>query len=219
MKIDTHIHSCYSYDSAAKLEDIVDYSKNLGLGAIAITDHDNINSIDKINKIKDDELIIIHGEEISSKEGHIIALGIQEHIKALQTTSETIDQIHVQGGVAIAAHPYCLYRSGMGKIVEEVNIDAIETMNSRFIFGISNYRAKKLSDKQKIPVIGASDAHFIKGIGRCYTEIPDADNVDDILNHIKKGNTSAYGERTPFQLIIKEVIRKKGHKTKPQVLE
>ncbi|MDO5852275.1 MAG: PHP domain-containing protein [Methanobacteriaceae archaeon] len=217
MKIDTHIHSNYSYDSAAKLEDIIKYSKNIGLKAIAITDHDNINGTNKIKEMDHEDLIIIPGEEISSKSGHVIALGIQEHIKALQTTPETIDQIHEQGGIAIAAHPYCLYRSGMGKIVEEVNIDAIETMNSRFIFGISNYRAKKLSKKKNIPAIGASDAHFIKGIGSCYTQIPNADNVDEILNHIKKGNSSAHGVRTPFQLIIKETIRKRGRKTKPKV--
>ena len=72
------------------------------------------------------------------------------------------------------------------------------------------------STKNSIPEIGASDAHFTKGIGRCYTEIPECDSVDEIIKNIKKGNTKAHGERTPMNLIIKEVIRKRGRKTKPK---
>ena len=217
MKIDTHIHSKYSKDSITPLEDIIKYSKQIGLNAIAITDHDVIEGTWAIRKLEHEGLILIPGEEVSSSEGHIIALGITDYIKPLQTPAETVDQIHDNAGIAIAAHPYCYYRSGVGDIVRSLNVDAMETKNSRFILGVSNYLAKKVSVKNKIPEVGASDAHFIKGIGRCYSEIPDCDSVDEILKNIKKGKSKAYGERTPMNLIIKEVIRKKGRKTKPKV--
>ncbi|MBQ6218353.1 MAG: PHP domain-containing protein [Methanosphaera sp.] len=216
MKIDTHIHSKYSKDSITPLEDIIKYSQKIGLKAIAITDHDEIEGTWQIKKLEHEGLLLIPGEEVSSSEGHIIALGITDYIKPLQTPQETIDQIHDNAGIAIAAHPYCYYRSGLGNIVQSLNIDAMETMNSRFILGISNHLAKKVSKKNNIPPIGASDAHFIKGIGRCYTQIKECDSVDEILKQIKKGNTEAHGERTPLNLIAKEVIRKKGRKTKPK---
>lgn len=215
MKIDTHIHSKYSKDSITPLEDIIKYSQKIGLNAIAITDHDEIEGTWAIKKLEHKGLILIPGEEVSSTKGHIVALGITDYIKPLQTPEETIDQIHDNAGIAIAAHPYCYYRSGLGDIVRSLAIEAMETKNSRFIFGVSNLIAKKVSDKNRIPEIGASDAHFVKGIGRCYTEIPECDSVDEIIKNIKKGNTIAHGERTPMNLIIKEVIRKKGRKTKP----
>jgi len=214
MMIDTHIHSEYSKDSIAKLSDIVKYSQNKGLKAIAITDHDEIDGTWAVREIEHEGLLLIPGEEVSSTKGHIVALGITDYIKPLQTPAETVDQIHDNAGIAIAAHPYCYYRSGIGDIVRSIPVDAMETKNSRFILGISNYLAKKVSAKNKIPEIGASDAHFIEGIGSCYTEVPETDDVDELLKFIKKGKCSAHGERTPMNLIIKEVIRKKGHRTK-----
>ncbi|RAP45636.1 MAG: metal-dependent phosphoesterase [Methanosphaera sp. rholeuAM6] len=216
MKIDTHIHSKYSKDSITPLEDIIRYAQKIGLNAIAITDHDEIEGTWAIQKLEHEGLILIPGEEVSSTKGHIVALGINDYVKPLQTPEETVDQIHDNAGIAIAAHPYCYYRSGVGDIVRSLDVDAMETKNSRFILGVSNYLAKQASIKNNIPEIGASDAHFIKGIGRCYTEIPECDSVDEIIKNIKKGNTKAHGERTPMNLIIKEVIRKKGRKTKPQ---
>lgn len=219
MKIDTHIHSKYSKDSITPLEDIIAYSKKIGLKAIAITDHDEIEGTYQVRKLEHDGLLLIPGEEVSSKDGHIIALGITDYIKPLQTPAETIDQIHDNAGIAIAAHPYSYYRSGLGNITQSLNIDAMETMNSRFIFGVSNYLSKKVSLKNNIPEVGVSDAHFIKGIGRCYSQIPETDDVDQLLKYIKKGKSSAHGERTPMNLIIKEVIRKKGHRTKPKQVD
>lgn len=216
MKIDTHIHSKYSKDSITPLEDIIRYAQKIGLNAIAITDHDEIKGTWAIQKLEHEGLTLIPGEEVSSTKGHIVALGINDYVKPLQTPEETVDQIHDNAGIAIAAHPYCYYRSGVGDIVRSLDVEAMETKNSRFILGISNYLAKQVSVKNKIPEIGASDAHFVKGIGRCYTEIPDCDSVDEIIKNIKKGNTKAHGERTPMNLIIKEVIRKKGRKTKPK---
>ncbi|MCD7782058.1 MAG: PHP domain-containing protein [Methanosphaera sp.] len=219
MKIDTHIHSQYSKDSITPLEDIVKYSQKIGLGAIAITDHDEIEGTWAVRKLEHEGLLLIPGEEVSSTKGHIVALGITDYIKPLQTPEETIDAIHDNAGIAIAAHPYSYYRSGLGSITRDLDIDAIETKNSRFIFGVSNYLSNNLSIEKDIPPIGASDAHFIEGIGSCYTEIPDASDVDQILKYIKKNKTSAHGKRTPMKLIIREVLRKKGLKTKPKVIE
>lgn len=216
MKIDTHIHSKYSKDSIMPLEDIIRCSHEKNLKAIAISDHDEIGAIEAIKHVEHDGIIVIPAEEVSTSEGHIVALGITEYIKPLQTPEETIDQIHDNGAIAIAAHPYCFYRSGVGSMVTGLDIDAIETRNSRYILGFSNYRAKKTSEKYDIPPIGSSDAHFIEGIGSCYTQIPEAYDVEEVLKYIKKGKTSAHGIRTPMKAIIREVIRKKGHRTKPK---
>jgi hypothetical protein len=93
--------------------------------------------------------------------------------------------------------------------VEDLDIDAIETLNSRYIFGISNWRARKLAEKMGIPQIGSSDAHFLGAIGSCVTELEADLTTDSVIRAILSGKTSVFGERTPLPLIVKEVNRKK----------
>lgn len=187
----------------------------IGLNAIAITDHDEIKGTWAIRELEHDDLLLIPGEEVSTSKGHIVALGITDYIKPLQSPEETIDEIHDNAGIAIAAHPYCYYRSGLGNITQSLDVDAMET-KIQDIFLEYLIILVKVSNKNNIPEIGASDAHFVEGIGCCYTEIPVTDSVDTLLKYIKKGKSTAHGKRTPMDLIIREVIRKKGHRTKPK---
>ena len=93
--------------------------------------------------------------------------------------------------------------------VKNLDIDAIETLNSRYIFGYSNWRAKKLAEKRSIPEIGASDAHFLGAIGSCVTELEAEFSVESVIKGILSGKTNVFGNRTPLPLILKEVIKKK----------
>ncbi|MFA6709915.1 MAG: PHP domain-containing protein, partial [Candidatus Methanomethylophilaceae archaeon] len=78
MKADLHVHSTFSTDSRSRPEDIIRAAVSMGLGCVAITDH---NSFAAYEQVKDNgEIIVIPGEEVSSKEGHILALGISMHI-------------------------------------------------------------------------------------------------------------------------------------------
>ncbi|MGB9936357.1 MAG: PHP domain-containing protein [Methanobacterium sp.] len=211
MIIDPHIHSVYSNDSRMTPEEIIKRSRKIGLDAVAIADHNSIKgSKEGIRKSKGiDDFIVIPAMEISTLKGHIVALGIEEEIKSLLSPEETVEKVREQGGIAIIPHPFVRYREGLCDYVKELDIDAIETLNSRYIFGYSNWRAKKLAEERGIPQIGASDAHFLGAIGSCITEI-DADfSVDSILKGILSGKTRVFGDRTPLPLILKEVINKK----------
>lgn len=213
IQLDPHIHTVYSGDATGTPEKILKQAIKLKLDAIAITDHNTMKGSIITRKLaKDyDDITVIPGIEISSSHGHIVALGITEEIKPHQNPEETVDQIHELGGIAIIPHPFVRYRSGLFARYPFFNtIDAIETKNSRFVFGISNGKAEKLSKENNIPQIGSSDSHFIGSIGKCATEVDsDSSNVDDIINAIKKGKTRAYGVRTPLHLIAKEVFNKK----------
>jgi predicted metal-dependent phosphoesterase TrpH len=88
-------------------------------------------------------------------------------------------------------------------------VDAMETLNSRYIFGYSNWRAKNMAKEKNIPQIGASDAHFLGAIGSCVTEVEADFSVDNIIKGILSGKTNVFGDRTPLPLILKEVINKK----------
>jgi len=211
MIIDTHIHSTYSPDSSSSVAEIVKYSRKIGLDAIAIADHDtmkgSMEAKDRFKGLKD--FVIIPAMEISTNKGHIVALGIKEEICPGLDPKETVELIRDQGGIAVAAHPFVRYREGLFSRISSLDVDALETLNSRYIFGYSNWRARKMAEETKIPQLGASDAHFLGAIGSCVTELEADFDVESILEVILSGKTNVFGDRTPLPLIIKEVINKK----------
>lgn len=211
MIIDPHIHSKYSGDATASPQDIIKRSREIGLDAIAIADHNTLKgSVVAKQEAKGlDDFLVVPAMEVSTNRGHIVALGVTDEIKTHMSPEETVDDIRSQGGIAIAPHPFVRYREGLCDYVKNLDVDAIETLNSRYIFGYSNWRAKRLALKRGIPEIGSSDAHFLGAIGSCVTQLEAEFSVDTVIKGILSGQTSVFGDRTPLPLILKEVIKKK----------
>jgi len=211
MILDPHIHSIYSGDATPKPAQIINRSKKIGLDAIAIADHNTIKGSQEAMKIaeKMDDILVIPAMEVTTSKGHIVALGITEEVEMGKSPEDTIEQIRSQGGIAIVPHPFVRYREGLCDYVKDLDLDAIETLNSRYIFGISNWRARKLAKKRGIPQIGSSDAHFLGAIGSCVTELKADLTTDSVIKAILSGKTNVFGDRTPLYLIMEEVIRKK----------
>ncbi len=211
MILDPHIHSTYSSDSTASPRDIVKKAIEIGLDAIAVADHNTIKgSLATIEEAKDfKDFVVVPAMEISSNKGHIVALGIKEDVEKGLSPEDTVEKIRSLGGIAVAAHPFVSYREGLCDNVKNLDIDAIETLNSRYIFGYSNWKAKNLAENRKLPEIGSSDAHFLGAIGSCVTEFEADFSYESIIEAILSGKTNVYGDRTPLPLILKEVINKK----------
>jgi predicted metal-dependent phosphoesterase TrpH len=211
MILDPHIHSTYSSDSTASPRNIIKRAKKIGLDAIAVADHNTIKgSLVTIEEAKDfEDFVVVPAVEVSSSKGHIVALGIKEDVEKGLSPEDTVEKIRSLGGIAVAAHPFVSYRDGLCDNVKELDIDAIETLNSRYIFGYSNWKAKNLAERRNLPEIGSSDAHFIGAIGSCVTEFEADFSYESIIEAILSGKTSVYGDRTPLPLILKEVINKK----------
>jgi hypothetical protein len=156
-----------------------------GIGCIAVTDHNEFQAYELLKDNKD--VIIIPAEEVSSKEGHIIALGIDRQIPRGLSIQETIDKIHEAGGYAIAAHPYRWW-SGLGeKNTLNYPFDGIESRNARSIPS-ANRRSEKLAAKIGKPITAGSDAHTPGRIGWGYIDIPDSTSnwqeaVEYIMTH------------------------------------
>ena len=198
-KMDSHIHSEYSPDSKSKLEDIFKVAKKKDIEIIGISDHNTVEGSKKAQKLaKNYDLLVIPSIEVSTLEGHVLGFGCEENIKRDLQAAETIDLIHDQGGLAIIPHPYCFYRHGLlcKENYKELKIDAIETKNARFIIGYCNNKAKKLSKKENLPGLGASDAHFYKFVGDCYSKIDCEKEIDSVLKSIKKAKVEALGKGT-----------------------
>ncbi len=195
MKIDIHTHSSYSNDGSVSPKEILKHAKKIGLDGIAITDHNEIKGSRKLwqeNKsVKD--FIVIPGMEVSSSEGHILALGITEPVPKDLTTKETIDKIIEFGGLAIAPHPFRFW-SGLGEeSVRGSKFEVIEVINSRSVKK-ENRKAKILARELVCGETGGSDCHSLSHLGKAVTEfINPSFDIDDILEEIRKGRTKGIG--------------------------
>ncbi|MFA6679670.1 MAG: PHP domain-containing protein [Candidatus Methanomethylophilaceae archaeon] len=199
MRADLHVHSIFSSDGRSKPEEIIKAAVNTGLGCVAITDH---NSFEAFEQVKNNgKIIIIPGEEVSSKKGHIIALGINKQISRDMSIEDTINAIHEAGGVAFAAHPYRWW-SGLGEKNIIDAFDGIEALNGRSTKK-SNKKSLVLSKRIGKPVISGSDAHSPRKIGASYIEISDnCKTWQDVLKEIMDNNAVPYSvNRTAFSTL------------------
>ncbi len=213
-KADLHIHSIYSYDGTSTIEEILDFVEyNTDLDIIAITDHNKIKGAKEASKLsRNYRISVIIGEEILTKEGEILALFIKEKIKPFKNVTDTIREIHSQGGLAIAPHPFSwvnpsiplktLYKISNG-ISRECRLDAIEILNASLSGKTGYQKRKRLNTKVfTLPEVASSDSHYAKNIGCAYTVFP-GNTPEDLYNSIKLGQTSAYGIFLPMGDFVK----------------
>ena len=208
LAIDFHVHSDDSYDGHEPIELILEQAADIGLDGVVITDHDEISeSLRAAELAPEYGLIGIPGVEVSTRHGHLLAVGVEERPDPGQPFTETVAEVRDFGGVAIVPHPCQRSRHGVRKRHIE-DADAIETYNSMVFTGYRNRRARTFARRRGYPQIGASDAHYLPNVGKAYTEIlvsPDADvttradiDGDELVEAILEGRTQIRGKRTPI---------------------
>jgi predicted metal-dependent phosphoesterase TrpH len=184
MKFDLHIHSCYSKNlsgekifgpsSKSMPEDIIKTAICNKIGVIAVTDHDNVEGGLRTyelaqRKFKDD-ILVIPGVEVSSKDGHILAYNVYKDIPKGLPIEETLDLIDEAGGLAVAAHPFNLKYSINKKLATKFKnrLAAYEISNSR---SLANGRAMEYIKARNYAFTVGSDAHSLAEIGLCYGQL------------------------------------------------
>ncbi len=201
IKVDLHVHTHYSSDSLITPEDLVFYARKRGLDGVAITDHDRLDGALKI--AKQTNFLIIPGIEISSLDGHIVALNLQEPIPKGLDADETVEKIHEAGGLAVACHPIALFKGSIGKHASS-KFDAIEVINSAaFPFNYSVKKSQKIASRLRIPRVAGSDAHHGLEIGLAYTFVDAESQVDAVIEAISKGLCQPFGKPIPLTQRLK----------------
>lgn len=203
-KADPHIHTGAS-DGFESPEEIMNYVvEHTDLRVIGFADHNTISgavaALDykKKHPVKFKDLDIIIAEEISSKEGHIIGLYLEKPVAPHMSAAQTVDEIHAQGAIALAPHPFNLVLGSkgleaVGNLVNKLPFDAVETRNSNPLELFSNYLTEAVNYfTKKLPVTGGSDAHFLSSIGKCYTTF-EGTTAMDFRSSIEKNLTGACG--------------------------
>lgn len=205
VKADLHVHTIYSHDSLITPKNLIFYAKKRGLTAVAITDHDTIEGALKI--ARETDFLIIPGIEVSSRNGHIVGLNLQEPVQKGLSSDETVDKIHDAGGIAVACHPFALFKGSLKKYTN-AKFDAIETINaSAFPFNRSARKAQEIADRFGLSRVAGSDAHFVSALGHAYTVIDAEPQVDALSKAITKGLCQPFGKPIPVTLKLEKQIQ------------
>ncbi|XVH30929.1 PHP domain-containing protein [Haloferacaceae archaeon DSL9] len=209
LSVELHTHSALSHDGRDPVELLVEQAAAVGLDAIAVTDHDELDaSRDAAALAPEYDLVGIVGMEISSAAGHVLAFGIDEQIPPGLTYDDTLDRIREQGGLAVVPHPFQKTRHGVASHVttdQLASADAIEIYNSRLLTGLANRKAEQFAIEHGLPMTAGSDAHISEMVGQAVTEVGANDrSADAILDAIRKGRTSVIGQRTPWHISFRQ---------------
>ncbi len=200
LRMDLHIHSCYSEDGNGTPEEIVKSVRKKGLNGIAITDHNTVKGSLKSLRFGSDDFVVIPGEEVSTLNGHLLVYGLKFDIPKGKSIEETVEMVIDEGGVPVVPHAYRAF-SGIKKrnlLKIRKYVSAIEVFNSCSWRSV-NKRLSDLAKELGFGGTGGSDAHSPEYAGYAYTLINTTDfSLDSVLTEIEKGKTWGMGRCLPL---------------------
>jgi len=205
-KADMHLHTLYS-DGVHGVEALLDHvERRTDLDLIAITDHERLDGALRAREIHaagSYSFGLVVGEEITTRRGHVLALFIEERIPALRPLPETLERIHEQGGLAIAAHPMAPLTPSLGRrslvgLARDPDprhhLDAIEMHNPSAAGRARRRDRHELNNSElRLATVGNSDAHVLEHIGTGWTWFPGI-SADDYRRAVETRATEADGE-------------------------
>ena len=209
------MHTDHSYDCATPVEVLLAEARARGLGAIAITDHNEISGALEA-RAKADGLTVIVGEEVKTAEqGEVIGLFIEEKIPRGMTLQETIAEIKRQGGLVYVPHPFDRMHSvpdyeHLLSVIDDV--DAIEVFNPRIAITEFNEEAVRFAAKYRIPAGAGSDAHVPQGLGSVRIRMRDFDGPQEFLQSLRDADII----RNPASLLYVQALKFLQTKAMPQ---
>lgn len=233
-KADMHLHTLYS-DGTASVRQLLDWvEQRTDLDLIAITDHERIDGALRAAEIHAERgysYDLVVGEEITTRRGHLLALFLTERVPALRPLPETLERVHAQGGIAIAAHPMAMLIPSIGERTLRAlhhdpdpahHLDAVELLNPSTAGRVRAEARRQLNEELlALPGVGNSDAHVVEGIGTGWTWFPGA-SAADYRHAIEAGTTEPDGQFwshahnvAVYRRQLRAKLRHLGHTLRP----
>jgi predicted metal-dependent phosphoesterase TrpH len=191
IEVDLHMHTDHSGDCATPVDTLIHTARDRGLGAIAITDHNEVSGALEARQLAEElgDIKVIVAEEVKTAEqGEVIGLFLEEKIPKGLTMAETVAEIRRQGGLVYVPHPFDRFHSvpdyeHLLDIVEE--IDILEVFNPRVALTSFNEEAVRFATKYRIVSGAGSDSHVAQGLGSVRQRIHDFDGPAEFLEAMR----------------------------------
>jgi predicted metal-dependent phosphoesterase TrpH len=203
-KADLHIHTSHAdgLDSAEAIVDHAEFQTDLDL--IAITDHDEITAGLRAQEYalrRGYRVRVVVGVEITTRGGHLLALGVDRPFRMLRPLDESVDEVRAAGGICIAPHPYSWLTTSIGerglrRLLPPdgaARLDGLELWNPSLAGKVTHEYAKVANaTRWKLAELGGSDAHAASFVGSAYTTFPGR-TWEDFRRALAARTTRAYG--------------------------
>jgi len=181
--LDLHCHTSASFDSLASPESVVRAAAARGLTHLAITDHGTIDGALRARDAARDELTVLVGQEVRTRDGDLVAVFLERAIPQRLPSREAIAAVREQGGLVGIPHPFDRTRGSMlvraaadradeaeGEALGRL-VDWVEAYNARVIGGKGNERAAEFARELGLPDVAVSDAHSTLEVGVAYNVV------------------------------------------------
>jgi predicted metal-dependent phosphoesterase TrpH len=167
---DLHMHTSWSHDCAVDPADLIMHAEAIGLGAIAVTDHNVFGGALEASELaRDHGLVVIPGEEVKTDgQGEVIGLFLREEIPRGLSFADTVAAIKEQDGLVYLPHPFDRMHSIADPATLQrhvADIDIFEVYNARLLFEAYNDEALRFARKYNLTMGAGSDAHVLQGVG------------------------------------------------------
>jgi PHP domain/Glycosyltransferase Family 4 len=190
IEVDLHMHTDHSHDCATPVEVLLATAREQGLGAIAVTDHNEISgALEARERAGSFGVKVIVGEEVKTAgQGEVIGLFIQEKIPRGLSLAETVAEIRRQGGLVYVPHPFDRMHSvpdyeHLLPMLQE--IDALEVFNPRVAIPSFNDEAARFAAKYRIVAGAGSDSHVAQGLGSVRIRMRDFDGPAEFKQSLR----------------------------------
>jgi predicted metal-dependent phosphoesterase TrpH len=213
-KADLHLHTNLG-DGTASPRRVLEIARRRGLKVIAVTDHDHFEGAKRVQELVEREdwgIELIWGCEVTTRQGHLLGLFINQRVKFLTHVEGAIDAIKEQGGLVIIPHPMGWLVPSLGRRkIEELlargyPIDGIELYNPSPANAGARTEVRRLNQQWGFAATGSSDAHFWQHIGAGYTLFP-GETAEEVRQAILHHTTRAGGqEQRPERLPLTSYV-------------
>jgi len=216
--IDLHLHTDWSHDCSIPAEELIEHAETIGLGGIAVTDHNVFGgALEAVELARGRDLIVIAGEEVKTDDqGEVIGLFLEEEISRGMTFGDTVAAIREQGGLVYLPHPFDRIHAIPDPAPlhrHPAEIDVFEVYNARLLRDSFNDEALRFARKYRLLQGAGSDAHVLQGIGTGALRMRRFDGPEEFLlslrnaEILRRPKSLAYLQSLKWVAQVKEKVR------------
>jgi hypothetical protein len=216
--IDLHMHTDWSHDCSIPAEELLDHAEAIGLGGIAVTDHNVFGgALEAVELAAERDLIVIPGEEVKTdNQGEVIGLFLEEEIPRGLSFADTLAAIREQGGLVYVPHPFDRLHSIPAPATLHrhlAEIDVLEVYNARLLRDSFNDEALRFARKYRLLQGAGSDAHVLQGVGTGAVRMRRFDGPEEFLlslrtaEILRRPKSLAYLQSLKWVAQVKERVR------------